>query len=124
MLTTSAAARIADRPRAPNEQNAVLVDLELRVVDAVVIVLGPLEYDRPTLERVRVLRVGEEAGAELLIDHARLHDRVVEQIAAPGRQSPRPLSTACRSGMMTSGSSEWILAQFSPIVLPLTVSAF
>ena len=27
-------------------------------------------------------------------------------------------------GVMTSGSSEWILAQFSPIVLPLTVSAF
>ena len=50
-------ARIADRPRAANEQNAVLVDLELRVVDAVVIVLRPVEHDRPSLERVRILRV-------------------------------------------------------------------
>src|SRR5580700_2502885 len=37
------ATRIADRPRAANEQNAVLVDLELRIVDAVVVVLGSLE---------------------------------------------------------------------------------
>ena len=75
-------ARVADRPGAANEQNAVFVDLELRVVDAVVIILGAFEHDRPALERVRVFRVGEETGAELLIDHARLHDRVVEQIAA------------------------------------------
>ena len=62
MLTTSAAARIADRPGAAHEQDRVLVDLELRIVDAVVIVLGPVEHDRPALEGIRVLRVGQDSG--------------------------------------------------------------
>jgi hypothetical protein len=39
-------AGIADRAGAAHEEHAVLVDLELRVVDAVVVVLRPVEHHR------------------------------------------------------------------------------
>src|SRR5262245_29394906 len=75
------ASGIADRSRAADEQNGVLVNAERRVFDARVIVLGPVEDDRATFEGVRIVRVGEIAFAELLGDHAGLHDRAVEQVA-------------------------------------------
>ena len=59
-------ARIADRAGAAHEQDAVLVDVERRIVDAVVIVLRPVEHDGPALEGLGIVRVGEVAVAELL----------------------------------------------------------
>jgi hypothetical protein len=62
----------------------VLVDLERRVVDALVIVLRPVEDDGAAFESVEVLRVRQVALAELLGDHAGLHDGAVEQVALHG----------------------------------------
>src|SRR5262249_13013687 len=76
-----AAARIADRPGAADEQHVVLVDLERRVVDAVVIILRPVEHDGAPLEGVRVLRAQEIAVAELGRYYTRLHDGGIEQVA-------------------------------------------
>ena len=64
MFTTSAEPGIADRPGAADEQHGVLVDLELRIVDAVVVVLRPFEHDGAALEGVRVFRVRQIALAE------------------------------------------------------------
>ena len=74
-------ARIADRPGAAHDQDRVLVDAERRIVDAVVVILRPFEDDDAALEGVRVVRVREIALAELLRDHARLHDGAIEQRA-------------------------------------------
>ncbi len=46
-----------------------------------VIVLGTLEHHRAAFERVGILGIGEIALAELVRDHAQLHDRGIEQIA-------------------------------------------
>ena len=75
------AARIADRPGAAHEQQAGLVDLERGIVDALVVVLRPVEDDGAALEGVGVLRVRQVALAELLGDDAGLHDGAVEQVA-------------------------------------------
>ena len=45
------------------------------------IILRPVEHEGGAFERHRVLRVFEIALAELVRDHARLHDRAVEEIA-------------------------------------------
>ena len=66
---------IADRPGAAHEQHAVLVDAEFRIVDAGVIVLRSVEYDRAAFERHRVLRIRQVALAEFSRDHAGFHDR-------------------------------------------------
>ena len=50
------------------------------IVDVVVIILGPLEHDGAALEGVGILRIGKIAIAELLRDHAGLHDGGVEQV--------------------------------------------
>src|SRR6266850_5509393 len=47
------AAGIADRPGAADEQYAVLVDTERGIVDAIVIILRPLEYDGAAFERIQ-----------------------------------------------------------------------
>ena len=47
-----------------------------------VIVLRPLEHDGAALEGLGVFGIGEIAVAEFLGDHAGLHDRRIEQIAA------------------------------------------
>ncbi len=52
-----------------------------RIVDAVVVVLRPLEHDGAALEGARVLRVRQVAVGEFLRDHAGLHHGVVEQVA-------------------------------------------
>ena len=50
-------ARIAQGAGAAHEQDRVLVDAELRVVDTLVIVLGPVEDDRFRLEGIGILGV-------------------------------------------------------------------
>ena len=70
MFTTSARARIADRPDAADEQHRVLVDLELGIVDAVVIILRSVEHDGAAFEGVRIFRIEQIAIAEFLRDHA------------------------------------------------------
>ena len=47
-----------------------------------VIVFRPLEYDGAALERVRVFRIHQIAVAEFLRNHAGLHDRGIEEVAA------------------------------------------
>jgi hypothetical protein len=74
--------RIADRAGAAHEQQRVLVDLERRIVDPVMIVLRPVEHHGLALEHAGMRRIVEVALAEFLADHAGLHDGVVEQIAA------------------------------------------
>src|SRR5580704_2755373 len=69
---------IADGPHATDEQHGALVDLQGRILDAGVIILGPLEHDGTPLERVRIGGVREIALSEFLRDHAGLHDRRVE----------------------------------------------
>src|SRR5262249_8508696 len=74
-------AGIADRPCAADEQDTPLVDAERRVLDASVVVLRTIEHHCAALESIRIARVGQIAVAELLRDHAGLHDRAVEQVA-------------------------------------------
>ena len=59
------AAGIADRSGAANEQHAVLVDAERGIVDAVVIILRPLEHDGAAFEGVEILWIAQIAVAEL-----------------------------------------------------------
>ncbi len=59
----------------------MIVDTEFRIFDPRVIVLRPFEYDRLAFEHFRMCRVGKEAFAERLIDHADLHHRAIEQVA-------------------------------------------
>src|SRR5215212_2005790 len=67
-----------DGPSPPDHQDRVLVDAQLGIVDAVVVVVGAVEDDRAALEDAIVAQV---ALAELLGDHARLYDREVEEVA-------------------------------------------
>ena len=55
--------------------------LQRRIVDAVMIILRPVEHDHGALEGVRVFRIVEIALLEFRADHARLHDRGIEQVA-------------------------------------------
>src|SRR5690606_16477370 len=59
----------------------MLVDAFRRIVDARVIVFRSIKDCGLALECIRVLRIGQIALAELLRDHACLHDGAVEQIA-------------------------------------------
>ena len=54
-------AGIADRPGAAHEQQRAFVDAERWIVDARVIVLGSVEHDGASFERLRILRIGEIA---------------------------------------------------------------
>src|SRR3984957_7668487 len=76
------AAGITDRSGAAHEQNAAFVDVERGIVDAMVIIFRTLEDDGAALERVGVLRVHQIAVAEFLRNHAGLHDRGIEEVAA------------------------------------------
>ena len=71
---------IADRANATHEQQAMLIDLELRIVDALVIILRPVEDDGTAFERHRVLRVRQVAAAEFVGDDRGFHNRAVEQV--------------------------------------------
>ena len=75
------AARIADRAAVADDQHRLLLDAEIGILDAVVVVLRPFEHDRLALEHVRALGIRQEAPAEFLIDDADLHHRAVEQVA-------------------------------------------
>src|SRR5690606_8475200 len=55
--------------------------------DARVIVLRTIEDDSPALERIRIVRIRQIAIAETLRDHARFHDRRIEQVAAQNREA-------------------------------------
>ena len=74
-------AGIADRSDAADHQDGALVDAERGVVDAVVVILGALEHHGTAFEGFGIGGVGEIAAAEFFRDHARLHDRGIEQIA-------------------------------------------
>src|SRR5690242_2973936 len=76
------AAGIADRAGAADEQHAVLVDAKRGIIDAVVIILRALEHDGAALPGIWLLGIAEIPVAEFLRNHAGLHDRGVEQIAA------------------------------------------
>src|SRR5262249_38299667 len=81
------AARITDRAGAADEQHAIFVDLQRRIVDAPVIILRTVGHDRAPFECLWMLRIRKIAVAELLRNHARLHDRAVEQVAAQHDES-------------------------------------
>ena len=59
----------------------MLVDIERRVLDVMMVILGPLEDDGTALEGIRAFRVGEIAVVEFLRDDTRLHDRGIEEVA-------------------------------------------
>ena len=115
-------AGIADRAGAAHEQDGVLVDAERGVVDAAVVVLRAVEDDGAALEALRVVGVGQVAVAELLGDHARLHDRGVEQVAGQHEEAGALLERAVERAddvlVLDDGA-----AVVSPMVLPLTVRA-
>ncbi len=110
-------------PAAAHEQHAVLVDVQCRIIDMRVVVLRSVEDDRAALERVGILRIGQVAVAEFLRDHAGLHDRGIEQVAAqhqePGLLRQRALERANHRFIQDHRAA----AQFSPSVRPLAVSA-
>ena len=58
-----------------------LVDFEIGVVDAVMIVFRSLEHDGAPFEGVRVARVRQVHATEVFGHDARLHDGGVEQVA-------------------------------------------
>src|SRR5215218_1124574 len=62
-------ARPTDRAGAPDHQDGALVDAQVRIVDALVVVVGAVEDDRAAFEHAGVAEV---ARAEVLGDHARL----------------------------------------------------
>ena len=74
-------ARIADRARAAHEQQSVFVDLQGRIVDAMVIILGTFENHGAALECILVFGVGEITLAEFIRNHAGLHDRGIKQVS-------------------------------------------
>jgi hypothetical protein len=92
------AARIADRAGAAHEQDRMRVDFERRVVDPVMIILRPVEHDGPALEGLRIVRVRQIALTEFRRDHAGLHDRRGEQVAAQHPEARMGSSAARHSG--------------------------
>src|SRR5215218_3920128 len=71
----------AEGTGAPDHQYGVLVDAEVGVVDALVVVVRAVEHDGATLEDALVILGAEVAGAELLGDHTRFDDSEVEEVA-------------------------------------------
>jgi hypothetical protein len=86
----------------------VLVDAQVRVVDAGVVVLGPVEDDGGSLEGVGVVRV-------FMTPLSNRFPVMTWKPAASTRGSPM--------SRMTSRSVTVVSRQLSPIVRPLTVSA-
>ena len=74
-------AGIADRTGAAHEQDRALVDALRRVVDAGMVVLRPVEHDGLAFKGFRIARIRQVAVAELLRNHAGLHDCRIEQVA-------------------------------------------
>src|SRR4028118_1549101 len=58
----------------------MLVDVQVGIVDALVVVVRALEDDRAALEDPLVPRLAQVALAELLGDHAHLDDSEVEEV--------------------------------------------
>src|SRR3546814_6688211 len=75
------AARVADRPRATDDEDGVLVDLELGDVDATVIVLWPVENDDAAPEYNGMFGIGKIAAAQLGGDHRELHYGPFDKVA-------------------------------------------
>src|SRR3546814_7001654 len=71
-------ARPADRPGTAHDENAILIDRERGIVDAVVIIVRPVEHDRPPLEHTLMTGPREIARAELVRDHRGFEDRSEE----------------------------------------------
>src|SRR3954454_23252946 len=65
-------ARPSEGAGAPNHQDGILVDAQVGIVYAVVVVLGAVEDYRPAFEHALVAGFAEVALAELLGDNARL----------------------------------------------------
>src|SRR5829696_609092 len=65
---------------APDHQNRGLVDVEVGVVDALVVVVRAVEDDRAPLEHVLFGRISQVALAELVRDHAGFDDSEVEEV--------------------------------------------
>src|SRR4051812_43248455 len=74
-------ARITLRPGTSHEQHAVVVDLEFRIVDTMVIIFRTVEYDGPAFPCVRILGIRKIALAKRVGNHAGLHDGAIKQIA-------------------------------------------
>src|SRR3546814_8029000 len=72
-------ARPADRPGTAHDENAILIDRERGIVDAVVIIVRPVEHDRPPLEHTLMTGPREIARAELVRDHRGFEDAEIEQ---------------------------------------------
>src|SRR3546814_10937595 len=64
-----------------HDENAILIDRERGIVDAVVIIVRPVEHDRPPLEHTLMTGPREIARAELVRDHRGFEDAEIEQIA-------------------------------------------
>src|SRR5690606_16307278 len=73
---------ITDRAGSAHEENRMRVDAERRVVDTLVVILRPVEYDGAAFESLRIGRIAQIALAEFRRDHAGLHDRRGEQVTA------------------------------------------
>src|SRR5262249_50209019 len=72
--------RITDRPDSADDQQSVLVDLQRWIINAMMIVLRSLKYDRAAFEGVFVLWIGKIARTEFVRDDACLHDRGIKQV--------------------------------------------
>ncbi len=88
-----------------------------------VIVLGTVEHDRATLERFRIFRIRQIAGAELV--EITLVFMIAESNRFP-RSTVKPARVFIGSlnGLMTFVSTMLAPRQLSASVLPLTVSVF
>ena len=75
-----AASGKTERATAADHEQRRLVDRKRRGIDAGVIVLRPVEDDRPTFKRLLGPRLRKKATAEIGADHARLEERRVEEI--------------------------------------------
>ena len=74
-------AGLADGADAANHQNAGLVDVKRRIVDAFVLVFGTFKDDGASSEGIFGAGFGEIALAELFADHRGLDEGGIEEIA-------------------------------------------
>ena len=75
------AAGIADRAGATDDQDALRVDVQRGIIDAVVVILGTFEHDGAAFEGVRIIGVRQVAVAEFRRDDRGFHDRRVKEVA-------------------------------------------
>src|SRR5918992_2262126 len=80
-------ARIADRPGVADDEDAALVYAQLRIFDAGVVVLRPVEDDGAQVEHRRIPGPRPEAAPEGVRDDRCLNDRGVEQVPGHDEES-------------------------------------